>query len=104
MVANQMGRNGTDTNGFDFYNDGSGKGNCFKGNSSSTFDITPDAEHPKSFLYPGCPPPGSAGTGTVVGDGGLTKGQVGELANYVLSDPPCSQEDSWVKHSHPDFR
>jgi hypothetical protein len=40
----------------------------------------------------------------VVGDGGLTKGQVGELANYVLSDPPCSQEDQWVEHKHPDYK
>ena len=100
VVANKMGRNGTDTNRFDFYNDGSGKGNCFKKNSSSTFDITADAKHPQSFLYPKCPAPNSAGTGTNTGD----TGQVNELAEYVLSTPPCSQEDSWVKHSHPEFR
>ena len=29
-----MGRNGTDKNQFDFFNDGSGKGNCFEGNTS----------------------------------------------------------------------
>jgi hypothetical protein len=104
FVGNKMGRGGTDQNRFDFYNDGSGKGNCFAGNLSSTFDVTPDAEHPKSFLYPTCPPPGSAGTGTNQGDGGVTKGQVGELANYVLSDPPCSQQDHWVRHSHPEFK
>ena len=58
-----MGRDGTDTNQFDFFNDGSGKGNCFAGNTSSTFDLTPDAQHPQSFLYPSCPAPRSAGTG-----------------------------------------
>jgi hypothetical protein len=105
FVNNKMGRHGTDKNRFDFFNDGSGKGNCFQGNSSSSFDVTPDAEHSKSFLYPACPPPGSAGTGTNEGDGASTlSGQVGELANYVLSDPPCSQQDAWVEHKHPAFK
>jgi hypothetical protein len=104
VVKNQFGRNGTDTNRFDIYNDGSGKGNCFAGNHSSTFDLTPDHENPFRFIYPSCPAPASAGTGTVMGDGSLSSGQVGELAGYVLSDPPCSQEDSWVEHSHPAFR
>jgi hypothetical protein len=104
IVNNQMGRGGTDTNRFDFYNDGSGKGNCFEGNTSSTFDLTPDREHPRSFLYPTCPAPNSAGTGTIQGDGNIGKGQVGELAGYVLSDPACSQEDSWVQQAHPKFK
>jgi hypothetical protein len=104
ITGNTMGRGGTDTNRFDFFNDGSGKGNCFAGNSSSSFDVTPDAEHPQSFLYPGCPAPASAGTGTNQGDGDPGKGQVGELASYVLSDPPCSQEDSWARHKHPKYK
>jgi hypothetical protein len=104
FIDNKMGRGGTDKNRFDFYNDGSGKGNCFDGNSSSSFDVTATADHPKSFLYPSCPPPASAGTGTNEGDGNVGHGQVGELADYVLSDPPCSQEDSWVRHSHPKFK
>jgi hypothetical protein len=105
IVDNTMGRGGTDTNRFDFYNDGSGKGNCFKGNQSSTFDLTADHQYPLAFDYPTCPAPNSAGTGTVKGDGGQNlSGQVGELANYVLSDPPCSQEDSWVRHTHPDYK
>ena len=102
----QDGPNGTDTNRFDFFNDGSGKGNCFKGNSSSTFDISPTASHPQSFLYPSCPAPNSAGTGTNQGDGANDlKGQVGALADYVvLAIPPCSQEDLWLRHSHPDVQ
>jgi hypothetical protein len=104
VVNNQFGRSGTDKNRFDIYNDGSGKGNCFAGNHSSTFDLTPDHENPFRFIYPSCPAPASAGTGTVMGDGSLSSGQLGELAGYVLSDPPCSQEDSWVEHSHPAFR
>ena len=33
-----MGRGGTDTNAVDFFSDGSGSGNCYSGNVSSTFD------------------------------------------------------------------
>jgi hypothetical protein len=101
-----MGRNGTDKNQFDFFNDGSGKGTCFSGNSSSKFQRASDAQHSNAFLYPGCPAPASAGTGTNVGDeqnNNPFTGQVGILATYVLSDPPCSQQDSWDVHSHPPF-
>jgi hypothetical protein len=104
IVDNRFGRFGADKNRFDIYNDGSGKANCFEGNQSSTFDLAADHVHPKSFIYPGCPAPGSAGTGNNQGDGASTlTGQVGELARYVLSDPPCSQEDEWVQHAHPAF-
>jgi len=99
FVDNNMGRNGTDTNQFDFFNDGSMGGNCFKGNQSTTFDMT-NASNPKSFISPTCPAPASAGTGRFFGD----SGQVGKLANYVLSDPPCSQQDSWKRHKHPDYK
>jgi hypothetical protein len=100
FVDNTMGRGGTDTNRFDFFNDGSMKGNCFQGNQSSTFDVTQNATHPKSFLYPSCPAPNSAGTGSYLGD----SGQVQELASYVLSTPPCSQADKWERHKHPAFK
>jgi hypothetical protein len=96
---NQMGRNGTDTNGKDFFNDGSGKGTCFSGNQSSTFDIA-QATTPEVLLYPTCPAPAIAGTGTNSGD----TGQVfNDLAPYALSDPPCSQQNSWSRHAHPKF-
>ena len=106
VVDNQFGRNGTDTNRFDIYNDGSGSGNCFEGNSSSVFDVQQGNKHGKSFIYPSCPPPSSAGTGTNIGEGNLItgKGQIGELSAYVTSDPPCSQQDKWLEHSHPKFR
>src|SRR3954452_4067789 len=100
FVDNQMGRGGTDKNRFDFFNDGSMKGNCFEGNKSSTFDVTQNAKHPQSFLYPSCPAPKSAGTGSYFGD----SGQVGELAGYVISTPPCTQENKWARHTHPKFK
>ena len=66
--------------------------------------VTSDAQHPHSFLYPGCPAPACAGTGTNVGDGRATTRSRARSAcspHYVLSDPPCSQQDLWMRHSHP---
>ncbi len=97
---NAMGRDGTDANGADFFNDGSGKGNCFAGNKSSTFFVDPSSTTPEAQLYPSCPAPDSAGTGTVNGD----SGQVNALAAYVTSTPPCKQQDSWSRHAHPKFK
>ncbi len=91
FIDNQMGRNGTDTNRFDFFNDGSGKGTCFTGNTSSTFDVTPDAHHSQGFLYPGCPAP-NKGTGSNQGDGASDfSGQVGELAGTCSATRPASR-------------
>ena len=46
VIDNSMGRDGTDTNGrYDFWVDGSGSGNCFEGNDSSTFSPSYEA-HP----------------------------------------------------------
>ena len=67
--------------------------------SSSTFDIA-QATTPEALLYPTCPASALAGTGTNSGD----TGQVfNDLAPYALSDPPCSQQNSWSRHSHPKF-
>ena len=103
FIDNKMGRNGTDTNRFDFFNDGSGKGTCFMGNTSSTFDVTSDRPPFAGLPLSGLSAP-NKGTGSNQGDGASDfSGQVGELAGYVLSDPPCKQEDSWARHSHPPF-
>ncbi len=100
FANNKMGRSGTDTNGKDFFNDGSGKGTCFSGNQSSTFDIA-QATTPEALLYPSCPAPALAGTGNNSGD----TGQVfNNLAPYALSDPACSQQNSWARHKHPPFK
>ncbi len=98
FVDNQMGRDGTDTNAVDFFSDGSGSGNCWSGNNSSTFDHS--ASMPDLILYPSCPaPPGTGGNGASFGD----SEQFGELASYVTASPPEKQECSWVKHDHPAF-
>jgi hypothetical protein len=105
FVDNKMGRGGSDPNGHDFFTDGSGKGTCFSGNHSSSFDVASDSQTPASLLYPTCPAPSTSGTGSNLGDGAMSiTGQVGALAAYVLSTPPCSQQNSWSRHSHPKFK
>jgi len=100
FVNNKMGRGGSDANGVDFFSDGSGSGNCYSGNSTSTFD--PSGTATDAFLYPTCPapPPPASGTGTSTGDGT----QFGELVGYVLSDPPETQQCSWMEHGHPPYK
>jgi hypothetical protein len=100
FVDNVNGRGGTDTNAVDFFVDGSGSGNCFSGNVSSTFDPSDSAT--TESLYPTCPAPAppASGTGGSSGNGD----QFGDLASYVLADPPESQECSWTKHEHPPFK
>ena len=102
MTDNQMGRSGTDTNGVDFWNDGSGSGNCFHNNTSSTFGVAASTTlpDPEAFLYPDCPAPAGSGTGSISGD----QAQVfDDLAPYIGVAPPCNQQAFWSEHSHPDF-
>ncbi len=98
ITNNKMGRDGQDPNAFDFFNDGSGKGNCFSGNSSSTFDTS--SSTPTPDLYPGCPAPASTGTGTSTGDAE----QFAKVVDYVLSDPPATQQCGWPGLTHPKYK
>ncbi len=104
FINNEMGRGGTDTNAVDFFNQGAGSGNCFQGNTSSTFEpaATPAAT---ALLYPTtCPdntPPSGAGQ---TGDENGQPDQFADLAGYVLANPPENQECSWTKHGHPKFK
>ena len=105
VLDNEMGRNGTDTNAVDFWIDGSGAGNCFSGNDSSTFAPTGDASATIQQLYPSCPIPGGVqpnpgATGSSSGNGNM----VGQLLSYVLSstppddsNPAQNQQCTWVK-------
>lgn len=91
---NQMGAAFRDTNGFDFFNDGSGKGTCFQGNGAGvTMDVEGSAV--ASQIYPTCP--STNGTGTTTGN----TDQFGKLAQVVLAKPPTSQENYWHVHKHP---
>jgi hypothetical protein len=94
FIDNKMGGRFKDANGFDFYNDGSGKGTCFQNNGAGVTLDTSTTE-PTSQLYPSCP--NSFGTGTTTAD----PTQFGKLAAVVLANPPTSQEQYWHVHKHP---
>ena len=105
FIDNQMGRNGTDANGTDFFNDGTGDHNCFMDNGlTATYDVQLGSTQGQAGLYPPtCPnplDPPISGTGTTTGD----PAQQAELATYVSSDPPCNQESSWTEHPHPKYK
>jgi hypothetical protein len=94
FIGNKMGAQFHDANGVDFYNDGSGRGTCFMGNSAgATFDTS--STTPTSQLYPTCP--SNTGTGTVTAD----PTQFNKLAAIVLANPATKQEDFWHVHPHP---
>jgi plastocyanin len=101
-TGNTMGRGGKDKNQFDFFNDGSGSGNCYSDNHSQLFDDSGTGTHTDPVNYGSCP------TGS--GSGSSSGPQIGYLIGYVSSDdgdgsnPPCNQENSWDKHSHPKFK
>jgi hypothetical protein len=101
FLNNLNGRGGTDTNGTDFFVDGSGSGNCFSGNNSATVDHSASASD--ANLYPTCPapPPPASGTGASLGD---PEQQFTDLLNVVGADPPSKQECFWTEHSHPAFK
>ncbi len=100
IVDNAMGRDGTDENGWDFFADGSGEGNCFSGNTGSGPTFDPSGTATNDFLYPECPAPPSSGTGTSIGD----PQQFAQIVNYAATDPSENQECHWKKHSHPKFK
>jgi Pectinesterase len=107
VLNNAMGKDGTDTNGlYDFWVDGSGGGNCFSGNDSSTFAPTTDASATIGELYPECPIPN--GVQPNAGASGNSNGNINmvynQLVPYVTTDPPENQECSWAQHPHPAFK
>ena len=94
IINNKMGAAFNDTNGFDLFNDGSGKGTCFENNGASvTMDVEGSAS--ASDIYPTCP--STNGTGTTTGN----TDQFKKLAAVVLATPPTTQESFWHVHTHP---
>jgi hypothetical protein len=91
FVDNQMGDNGKDPNGVDFFNDGSGHGTCFQDNGSG---VTLQTSPTDPLLYETCPT--TAGSGTVNGD----STQVNLLISIVSSKPATDQENFWHRHKH----
>ena len=56
IVENSMGRDGADPNGeFDFWNDASGGGNCWGGNTAGSSFAPGNGKVPLAKIYPACP-------------------------------------------------
>lgn len=113
VVENTMGREGADPNGeFDFWNDGTGGGNCWSGNTPGATFAPGNGKVPLSQLYPGCPQAEvladqvrsldiAAGLQINLGDESDPK----TILGYATSNPPQKQECSWVRRvaAHPQF-
>jgi hypothetical protein len=91
FIDNNMGAAFNDTNGTDFFNDGSGRGSCFANNGAVTLYSAADA--PDSQLYPTCP--ATTGSGTTTGD----PDQLKVIAGIVSQT--TGQESFWHVHPHP---
>jgi hypothetical protein len=93
IVDNQMGASGTDLNGTDLFNDGSGKGTCFQDNGSHP-TLVASSTAPSNVLYPNCP--STAGTGSVTGDAT----QQALLIKIATANPAATMDSFWTKHPH----
>jgi parallel beta-helix repeat protein len=114
VVDNEMGRGGADPNGeFDFWNDATGGGNCWSGNSAGSTFAPGNGKVPLSTIYPGCPQPEVLTDKVHSLD--LSAGLQVDLAHinnpatilgYSGATPPQKQECSWVRRvaTHPPFQ
>ena len=113
IVENTMGREGADPNGeFDFWNDATGAGNCWGGNSPAASFAPGNGSTPLSTIYPACPQPKvlsdqakslniSAGLQINLGDESDPK----TILGYAGSTPAQNQQCTWVRRvaAHPPF-
>jgi hypothetical protein len=113
IVENVMGREGADPNGeYDLWNDHTGGGNCWAGNSANSTFAPGNGKVPLAQIYPACPQPEvtndqvrsldvSAGLQLNFGELGDPK----TILGYAGSSPPQNQQCTWVRRvaSHPPF-
>ncbi len=113
-LGNSMGRDGTDPNGeFDFWNDGTGGGNCWSRNTPGSSFAPGSGKVPLDELYPACPQPAvladqvkslnlAAGLQVNLGD----EGNPATILGYTGVRPPQDQQCSWVRRvsTHPPFK
>jgi hypothetical protein len=113
IVENAMGRDGADPNGeFDFWNDATGGGNCWSGNTAGATMAPGSGKVPLEQIYPPCPQPTvltdqvhslnlGAGLQIIFGD----EGNPSTILGYSGQNPPQNQQCSWVRKvaSHPPF-
>ncbi|HEX8754223.1 MAG TPA: right-handed parallel beta-helix repeat-containing protein [Solirubrobacterales bacterium] len=113
IYGNVMGREGADPNGeYDFWNDDTGGGNCWAGNSANSTFAPGNGKVPLSQIYPGCPQPEvltdsvpsintNAGLQVILSE----TGNPATILGYAGTSPPQNQQCSWVRRvaSHPPF-
>jgi hypothetical protein len=113
-TENVMGREGADPNGeYDFWNDNTGGGNCWAGNSAAATFAPGNGKVPLSRIYPPCP------QAEVLADqvhsldieAGLQvnlakQDDPSTILGYATSNPPQNQQCSWVRRlpAHPPFQ
>jgi hypothetical protein len=114
IVENSMGREGADPNGeFDFWNDATGGGNCWSGNTPGATFAPGNGKVPLSQIYPACPQPevlaDQVRSLDIVAGLQINLGEEDDpktILGYASSNPPQKQECSWVRRvpSHPAFQ
>ena len=114
VVENTMGREGADPNGeYDLWNDNTGGGNCWAGNSANSTFAPGNGKVPLSTIYPTCPQAKVLAdqTRSLEPQAGLQLDLANEsnpatLLGYVGQNPPQNQQCSWVRRvaAHPPFQ
>jgi hypothetical protein len=116
IAENTMGREGADPNGeYDFWNDGTGGGNCWGANNQIATFAPGNGKVPLATLYPPCPqPPVTADSvrslnttaGLQLNFSGGEFGDPKTILGYAGSSPPQNQQCSWVRRVavHPPFQ
>jgi len=114
ILENTMGREGADPNGeYDFWNDNTGGGNCWGGNSAGATFAPGNGKVALSHIYPPCP------QAEVLADqvrsldtlAGLQinteeTSDPRTILGYAGANPPQNQQCTWVRRvpSHPSFQ
>lgn len=116
IVENVLGREGADPNGeYDIWNDDTGGGNCWSGNSANSTFAPGNGSVPLSQIYPACPQPEvfndqvpkvpsintTAGLQVILSE----TGNPTTILGYAGSSPPQTQQCTWVRRvaAHPPF-
>ncbi|HEX5608740.1 MAG TPA: hypothetical protein VFX45_01460 [Solirubrobacterales bacterium] len=115
IVENKMGRGGLDPNGeFDFWNDNTGGGNCWAGNSANSTFAPGNGKVAVATIYPACPQAPvladqvrsleSREAGLQINFGNLADPTT--ILGYAGTNPPQNQQCSWVRRlaAHPAFQ
>jgi hypothetical protein len=112
-LENSMGREGSDPNGeYDFWNDASGGGNCWSGNSANSTFAPGNGTTPIGVNYRACPqPPANYDAASSLNlTAGLQVNAVNmsdptTILGYAGTNPPQNQQCTWVRRvqAHPPF-